>query len=99
MAEPGFPSHSDYVLARRCPTCGALPDVDCDTPRKHASQRRIDETRTQLGWPPVPVDRVKLQHAARIDAGIAHYRSDLSKAPWPEDREPGKNYGTIQEGA
>ena len=34
-------------------------------------------------------------HAARQDAGYRHYRRDVGKAPWPEDRVPGQRYDTL----
>ncbi len=34
-------------------------------------------------------------HAARQDAGIRHYRRDVGRAPWPEDRVPGERYDTL----
>lgn len=34
-------------------------------------------------------------HAPRMDAGIRHKDRDIGKAPWTEDREPGRCYCTL----
>lgn len=39
--------------------------------------------------------RTDRQHSRRQLAGMAHYNSDVSQAPWLEDRVPGRSYGTI----
>lgn len=38
-------------------------------------------------------------HSARVSAGIAHYNSDVGRAPWSEDRTPGVCYSTITNSA
>ncbi|MFD8640784.1 hypothetical protein ACFV14_10790 [Streptomyces zaomyceticus] len=34
-------------------------------------------------------------HRARQNAGAAHYRRDVERAPWVEDRIPGQRYDTL----
>ncbi len=34
-------------------------------------------------------------HAPRQDAAIRHYRRDVGRAPWSEDREPGRRYDSL----
>lgn len=41
-------------------------------------------------------DPVNRQHAARIDRGIRHSHRDIGRAPWPEERVPGRQYGTLK---
>lgn len=48
------------------------------------------------GMEPSTAKRTNLQHASRMDAGAAHYRRDVGRAPWEEDRVPGTSYGTIR---
>jgi hypothetical protein len=35
-------------------------------------------------------------HTVRQDAGARHYRRDVGKAPWPEDRVVGKRYDSLR---
>jgi hypothetical protein len=34
-------------------------------------------------------------HVARADRGARRFRRDRAKAPWPEDRVPGKRYDSL----
>jgi hypothetical protein len=34
-------------------------------------------------------------HVAGQDAGVRHYKRDIGRAPWPEDRVPGKRYDSL----
>jgi hypothetical protein len=34
-------------------------------------------------------------HTTREDRGAAHYYRDIGRAPWPEDRMPGRRYDTL----
>ncbi|CAK7288637.1 hypothetical protein [Streptomyces misionensis] len=90
-----FPPLHVYALAHRCPTCGAKPDEPCDAPRKAASAAEMDAIREQVGQSPLETDPLQLMHRTRQDAGIRHYDRDVRKAPWPEDREPGRRYDTL----
>jgi len=38
---------------------------------------------------------VEFGHARRQDSGARHYRRDVGRAPWSEDRVPGASYDTI----
>jgi len=69
----------DYVLARRCPTCKAPVGTYCDV---RASKGLITSAASRC-------------HAPRIDRGLVHYHRDVVKAPWPEEREPGRCYSTL----
>lgn len=95
IANTPWPSMYEYALAHRCPICKAPVGDDCDAPGKAARQRRMTATRRRWGEDDPVVDRANLQHAQRIDAGIRHYYRDLGRAPWPEEREPGKRYDTL----
>jgi hypothetical protein len=33
----------------------------------------------------------------RLDAGARHYRRDVARAPWPEDRFVGRRYDTLSQ--
>lgn len=90
-----FPPFHAYALAHRCTTCGAEPGTPCDAPRKQAEIDRMNNTRAQLGQPTLEPDPLRLLHATRIDAGGRHRDRDVAAAPWPEDREPGKRYDTL----
>lgn len=90
-----FPSVHEYALARRCSTCGAQPGQPCDAPRKQGAVEQRDRVRAQVGAEPLPTDPLHLMHAQRFDAGSRHYDRDVQKAPWPEDREPGRRYDTL----
>lgn len=35
-------------------------------------------------------------HLTRQHRGAAHQRRDIESAPWPEDREVGRNYATVR---
>ncbi|WP_330342597.1 zinc finger domain-containing protein [Streptomyces sp. NBC_00557] len=90
-----FPPLYEYVLAHRCTVCHAPPGTPCDAPRKQAEIDGRNEIREQTGRPPMETDPLYLMHAARIDAGSRHYDRDVQRAPWPEDREPGRRYDTL----
>lgn len=36
-------------------------------------------------------------HLKRQDAGMRHRTRDVGRAPWPECRQPGKRYDTLQD--
>jgi hypothetical protein len=92
MTTPFFPDLLDYALDHRCPMCYAKPGDQCDAPMKIASARALAESIKKAGGTP----RLRPpMHAARQDRGIAHYRRDVGRAPWPEDRVAGTNYGTL----
>lgn len=98
MSDPDsyFPPIGDYVLSKPCPKCSAPPWTPCHAPHKIATYRRRDDLNARLGQPSLPPPRVTdVSHSQRYKAGIAHHLRDIGKAPWPEDREPGKCYGTI----
>jgi hypothetical protein len=40
--------------------------------------------------------RLLRQHLTRQDAGARHHSRDVGAAPWPEDREPGRCYCTLE---
>jgi len=90
-----FPSIGDYVLSMPCPTCAAPPWVPCHAPNKIAKYRRANEVRAQLGQSPETPEVTDVSHGRRHNAGAAHRDRDIGNAPWFEDREPGKSYGTI----
>jgi hypothetical protein len=93
--EPGFPPLHEYVLAHRCSTCGAQPGQPCDAPRKQAEIDSRNANRAQVGQPPLETNPLHLMHVARVDAGSRHQDRDITAAPWPEDREPGRRYDTL----
>ncbi|MGA5843519.1 zinc finger domain-containing protein [Streptomyces pseudogriseolus] len=93
--DPAFPPLHEYALAYRCPTCGAEPGTPCDAPRKKAKIDRHNDIREQVGQLPLKTNPLHLMHISRQDAGHRHYQRDLGKAPWPEDREPGRRYDTL----
>ncbi|QLJ06820.1 hypothetical protein HZZ00_37975 (plasmid) [Streptomyces sp. NEAU-sy36] len=84
-----------YALAHRCTTCGAEPGVPCDAPRKEADFDNRTGARARAGRGQVEWHPSQLIHAARQDAGRRHRDRDEMKAPWPEDREPGRRYDTL----
>lgn len=44
-------------------------------------------------WTPCDVRTGRSRwHAPRMDRGINHKNRDIGKAPWVEDREPGRQY-------
>ena len=83
------------MLSKRCPTCGASPWAPCNAPHKIATHRRANETRAQLGQPSETFEVTDVSHVRRYNAGVAHRDRDIGNAPWTEDREPGRSYGTI----
>ena len=85
MTTPLFPNLVEYTLDHRCPVCRAEPGEPCDAPNKISVAARHHDP-----------DPIHLLHAARQDRGIAHYRRDIGRAPWPEDRVPGVGYGTLR---
>lgn len=93
-AQPWPPLHA-YALAHRCSTCGAAAGAPCVVPRKQASVDRRNRALARLGRPPAEPDAVELMHARRQDAGQRHYRRDVGRAPWAEDREPGRRYDSL----
>lgn len=93
--EPGFPPLHQYALAHRCTTCGAQPGQPCDAPQKQAGIDGRNAIREQVGQPPLETDPLHLMHVRRVDAGSRHLDRDVSAAPWPEDREPGRRYDTL----
>lgn len=94
---PAFPPVHEYALAHRCSHCGARPGVPCDAPRKQDARALRDRIRELTGQPPLEPDPLALMHSQRIDAGNRHYERDLAAAPWPEDREPGRRYDTLNQ--
>jgi hypothetical protein len=92
---PAFPPVHVYALAHRCTTCGAQPGSPCDAPRKQGEIDGRNSIRKQAGLPPFETDPLHLMHATRVDAGSRHYDRDVGAAPWPEDREPGRRYDTL----
>lgn len=93
--EPGFPTVYEYALARRCTRCGAEPGLPCNAPRKHDEIAGRNRIRAQVGQPAIDVDPLHLLHVARVDAGSRHQDRDIAAAPWPEEREPGRRYDTL----
>lgn len=93
--DDGFPSFYEYALARRCTGCGAEPGLPCNAPRKHDDIAGRNRIRAEVGRPPVELDPLHLLHAVRVDAGSRHRERDIAAAPWPEDREPGRRYDTL----
>lgn len=89
-ANAWFLCFDDYVLSHPCRTCGAQPWADCTAPRK------TRQTRRRATSPATPARRSDFQHAARQDAGSAHYSRDVGRAPWLEDRVSGTCYSTIR---
>lgn len=92
---PAFPPVHVYALAHRCTTCGAEPGVPCEAPRKEAEIEGRNRFREQVGQPPLKTDPLHLMHVARVDAGSRHQDRDVARAPWPEDRVPGRRYDTL----
>jgi hypothetical protein len=90
---PWPPMHA-YALAHRCPTCKAEPGQPCDAPHKQAGIAQLTELRTAAGLETV-TDPSLVLHAPRIGAGNRHYRRDVARAPWEEEREPGRRYDTL----
>jgi hypothetical protein len=93
--DSAFPSVYDYALARRCSNCGAEPGLPCEAPRKQGEIAGRNRTRAMVGQPPVEFDPLHMLHAVRVDAGNRHRTRDIGAAPWPEDREPGRRYDTL----
>lgn len=89
-----WPSLYEYALAHRCPTCRAPSGTPCTAPRKQAAAASRNGLRSELGLAPCDT-RNEETHAARHAAGRRHYRRDVSNAPWPEDRIPGRRYDTL----
>jgi hypothetical protein len=89
---PGWPTIYQYAAAHRCSRCGAGAGEDCIAPRYSARRRRENQYRVLSGGVP---DTKPICHAPRIDAASRHYARDVGKAPWFEDREPGRCYCTI----
>lgn len=96
MGDIWFPPFVDYVMSRRCSTCGAVAWTDCTARRKRRSAEIQNENRARFGQPPTTPNRADLQHVTRQDAGAAHRSRDIGRAPWTEDRVPGTNYGTVR---
>lgn len=92
---PAFPPPHVYALAHRCATCGAGPGVPCEAPRKEADYDSRAGIRALTRRPQVQWHPSQLIHARRMDAGQQHLERDRSKAPRPEDREPGRRYDTL----
>lgn len=91
-----FPSLYEYALAQECPSCAAPPGVVCNAPNKRKRAARVEALRVELGLDRVAkVEPITLLHKTRQQAGARHKRRDISTAPWPEDREPGKRYDTL----
>jgi hypothetical protein len=93
--ETAFPPLYEYALARRCTRCGAEPGLPCNAPRKHDDIAARNQIRAQVGQPPAELNLLELLHSVRIDAGSRHKDRDIAAAPWPEDREPGRRYDTL----
>jgi len=93
--DPAFPPVYDYALARRCTQCGAQPGLPCNAPRKQDELAARNRARAQTGQPPLELDPLAMLHVARVDAGNRHRARDIGAAPWPEDREPGRRYDTL----
>lgn len=92
--QPWPPLHA-YALAHRCTTCKANPGEQCNAPRKNAQLAHIDAIRARFGDAPMEHDPTALMHATRQDAGLRHYRRDIGRAPWAEDRDPGRRYDSL----
>ncbi len=90
---PWPPMHA-YALAHRCPACKAEPGQPCDAPRKQAGAAWLAQMHTAAGLDPLP-ESERLLHAPRVDAGNRHYRRDVARAPWEEEREPGRRYDSL----
>jgi hypothetical protein len=84
---PWPPLHA-YALAHRCPACKARPGEQCNAPQKQAAVDRstADGVSVPESW---------RLHTARQDAGRRHYGRDVARAPWAEDREPGRRYDSL----
>lgn len=67
-----------------------LPDT-----RRRPAAARLNQVREAVGHPPLEVDLLRLMHVRRTGAGIRYRNRDITAAPWPEDREPGKRYDTL----
>lgn len=88
------PLHA-YALAHRCTNCGAEPGQQCNAPNKSKRLARADRIRAELGMDPFEHDPTERMHAARYDAGNRHRHRDIARAPWAEDREPGRRYDSL----
>ncbi|MFD3698505.1 hypothetical protein ACFWUZ_20540 [Streptomyces sp. NPDC058646] len=77
-----FPSLYEYALAQGCATCKAKPGILCVAPRKAAAA--------------VPTDPITRLHSARQKAGMRHKELDVGRAPWPDQRQPGRRYDTLR---
>lgn len=91
---PWPPLHA-YALAHRCTACKARPGEQCNAPRKNALLARVDTTLARFNRPPMEHDPLQRMHARRYDAGRRHYIRDVGRAPWAEDREPGRRYDSL----
>jgi hypothetical protein len=89
-----WPTLYQYTAAHACPSCKAQPGEDCHAPRKQASRQRVNRIIEQVGGEPF-LSKLTLQHAERVHAGMRHYDRDIGKAPWTEDRKPGRCYCTL----
>ncbi len=94
MPTPWPPLHA-YAMAHRRPACKAEPGEPCDAPRKNAGFARIDRLLAEAGLEPIERDPSHRMHTPRQDAGIRHYNRDVARAPWSEERVPGRRYDTL----
>ena len=78
-----WPSSYEYAMANSCPTCKAVPGVECTAPRKQANQERLN------------ADPLWRLHKTRQRRGASHRAQDVARAPWVEDRIPGQRYDSL----
>lgn len=89
MTDPTtWPPLSAYALAHRCTACGAEPGNQCNAPLKQATFDRFAASG-------VSVPETWRMHAARQDSGRRHYHHDVARAPWADEREPGRRYDSL----
>lgn len=65
------------------------------TADQYTIAHRCPTCRAEPGDPCIIRRGQRTFHCARQDAGMRHYRRDVGRAPWPEDRTPGERYDTL----
>lgn len=94
MTTPWPPLHA-YALAHRCTTCRAEPGEPCNAPGKQARLDAADRFHDELGVERGEHDPAARLHAARLNAGSRHYSRDVGRAPWADERVPGRRYDSL----
>lgn len=69
--------------------------MPCKAPRKQATADRRNRVLERLGQPVAQPDLIELLHARRQDVGRHHYHRDVARAPWADEREPGRRYDSL----